>query len=111
MTGSNQTKTVHLIKHNFSVSKSQMVTGADVVHGKPDPQPYLMGLKKIKLPAEHVLVVENAPLGIESARRAGIKVVALKTGLITINELKKCGASWVFNDCAEVLKKINTIVQ
>ncbi len=111
VTGSNQTKTVHLIKHNFSVSKSQMVTGADVVHGKPDPEPYLAGLKKINLKPEQVLVVENAPLGIESARRAGIRVVALKTGLLSAKELKKCDASWVFNNCAEVLKKIDTIVQ
>ena len=66
-----------------------------------------LGLKKIKLPATEVVVIENAPLGIQSAKSAGLKVVALKTGLVSIRDLKKCKPDLVFKDCAEVLKNLS----
>ena len=40
-----------------------MVTGFDVKRGKPDPEPYLMGLQKAGIRAGEAIVVENAPTG------------------------------------------------
>lgn len=51
----------------------------DVVKGKPYPDPYLLGLERIQLPAESVLVLEDAPAGIESGKSAGISVIAMVT--------------------------------
>ncbi|MFH1011850.1 MAG: HAD family phosphatase [bacterium] len=50
-------------------------------HGKPHPEPYLKALEILNLPAHACLVVENAPLGIRSAKAAGIQVVALTVTL------------------------------
>lgn len=50
-------------------------------HGKPHPEPYLKALEALGLPAHECIVVENAPLGIQSAKAAGIKVVALTVTL------------------------------
>ncbi len=58
-----------------------IVTGSDVRHGKPHPEPYLKALKKLKLKARDAVVIENAPFGITSARRAGLKCFALATSL------------------------------
>ncbi len=56
-----------------------LVTGDQVSHGKPHPEPYLAGLRGIAVAADECLVFEDAPPGIRSARAAGIRVVAVRT--------------------------------
>jgi sugar-phosphatase len=51
----------------------------DVVKGKPDPDPYLLGLERLGLPASGALVLEDAPAGIKSGKAAGISVIAMVT--------------------------------
>lgn len=60
---------------------SVIVTGNDVKRGKPHPEPYLKALKKLKLKAKDVAVIENAPFGIDSAKRAKLTCLALSTSL------------------------------
>lgn len=45
--------------------------------GKPAPDVFLFAARQLHTPAEHCLVIEDAPLGIEAARRAGMPCVAL----------------------------------
>jgi sugar-phosphatase len=56
-----------------------MVTADDVVHGKPSPEPYLLGAALLKVAAGDCLVFEDTPAGITSARSAGMRVIALHT--------------------------------
>lgn len=56
---------------------SVIVTADDVRRTKPDPEPYLTALEKLGLPAADCVVVENAPLGIRSAKGAGLRVIAV----------------------------------
>jgi beta-phosphoglucomutase len=58
-----------------------IVGGEMVSHGKPDPEPYIYAINKLKLKAKDSLVVENAPLGISSAKAAGSYCIALDTSL------------------------------
>ena len=58
-----------------------IVTGSDVHHGKPHPEPYLKSLKKLDLKVNEAVVIENAPFGIQSAKRAGLRCLALETSL------------------------------
>ena len=58
-----------------------VVTGNDVKHGKPHPEPYLLSLKKLKIKSAAAVVIENAPFGIQSAKAAGLKCFALETSL------------------------------
>jgi len=53
------------------------VTAEDVAMTKPDPEPYRTALAKLGLPADSVVAVENAPLGIRSAKGAGLVVIAI----------------------------------
>ena len=53
--------------HRFSA----ICSGYDVPWGKPEPDIYLHGAASLGLPAEACLALEDAPLGIESAFRAG----------------------------------------
>jgi beta-phosphoglucomutase len=54
-----------------------VVTGRDVVRGKPDPQVFLLAAERLGLPAERCVVVEDAPVGIAAAHAAGAVAVAL----------------------------------
>ena len=51
----------------------------DVVKGKPDPDPYLLGLERLGISASEALVLEDAPAGIKSGKAAGISVIAMVT--------------------------------
>lgn len=56
-----------------------VVYGAMVQRGKPDPEIYLTTAAKLGVEPARCVVFEDALLGIESARRAGMAVVALTT--------------------------------
>jgi HAD superfamily hydrolase (TIGR01509 family) len=58
-----------------------VVTGDQVTHGKPDPEPYLTALRRLNLPANRALVIENAPLGVRSAKAAGLICLAVETSM------------------------------
>ncbi|GJE87845.1 HAD family hydrolase [Phanerochaete sordida] len=56
-----------------------LVTSNDVVHGKPRPDPYLAGARRLGVDPSQCLVVEDAPSGIAAGRAAGCTVVAVCT--------------------------------
>jgi beta-phosphoglucomutase len=58
-----------------------IITGDEVVRAKPFPDPYLTAAQHLGLEPRECLVVENAPLGIESAKNAGMICVAIATTL------------------------------
>ncbi len=78
-----------------------MVTSTDIMHGKPDPEPFLKGAAKLGFGAADCIVVEDAPAGIRSGKAAGAKVIAVKT---TAAEpvLRAAGADWIVPDCSHV---------
>jgi beta-phosphoglucomutase len=63
-----------------------IVTGEDVSAGKPDPASYLEVLGRAGVEAGQALVFEDADLGAEAARRAGIAVVLVDSGWGSLNE-------------------------
>lgn len=56
---------------------SAVVTGMDVNSGKPDPDVFLVAAHRLGLPPDRCVVVEDAPSGIEAARRAGMRCIGL----------------------------------
>ncbi len=58
-----------------------VVSPADGLRGKPHPDIFLEAARRLGLAAAQCLVFEDAPLGIEAARRAGMGAVALTTTL------------------------------
>jgi beta-phosphoglucomutase len=58
-----------------------IVAGNNVRHGKPSPEPYLRAARSLGVRPDECIVVENAPLGIQSARRAGMYCIAITTSL------------------------------
>lgn len=60
---------------------SVRVAAEDVKRGKPDPEPWLVAAGRLKARPEDCLAVENAPLGVRSAKAAGCPTLALTTTL------------------------------
>jgi sugar-phosphatase len=56
-----------------------MITGSDIEHGKPNPEPYLRGAALLGLDPAVCVALEDAPSGITSALAAGMPVLALPT--------------------------------
>ena len=98
VTGSAQDSLLERLNTRFPgiFTPDRMVTGNDVKHGKPFPEPYLMGLAKAGVKAEEAVVVENAPLGVEAAHAAGIYTIAANTGPLPDQVLLDAGADIVF---------------
>jgi len=59
-----------------------IVSAEDVTAGKPDPQVFLAAAAKLHTPAAFAVVVEDAAVGIEAARRAGMKCVGVSTSAV-----------------------------
>ncbi|MDD2702924.1 MAG: HAD family phosphatase [Candidatus Omnitrophica bacterium] len=57
------------------------ITGDRVIHGKPHPEPYVKAARSLGISPSECVVVENAPLGIRSAKSAGMFCIAVSTSL------------------------------
>lgn len=66
-----------------------VVTGDDVTRGKPDPGLFLMVASRLGVPPENCVVIEDAPNGIEAAKRGGMKAIGVVSGWHTAEELGK----------------------
>ncbi|HEY5570481.1 MAG TPA: HAD-IA family hydrolase [Bacteroidales bacterium] len=104
VTGSGQRTLLNKLNTDFPgmFQKELLVTAFDVKHGKPNPEPYLKGLSKLNVSAEEAIVIENAPLGIQAARAAGVFTVAVNTGPLLDQILLDAGASMLFHSLSEL---------
>ncbi|ABE51371.1 HAD family hydrolase [Methanococcoides burtonii] len=84
-----------------------LISGADVAHGKPHPEPYLKAVEYFGVDKEKCLVIENAPLGVESAKNASLYCVAVSTH-VNPKGLEK--ADKVFNNHSELLEFLKQLV-
>lgn len=76
------------IFHNFET----LVTHDDVVKHKPDPTVYLMAAEKLHIQPSKCIVIEDAPSGIEAAKRAGMKCIAVTASYTTDDDLRAADA-------------------
>lgn len=54
-----------------------VVAAEDVSIGKPDPQVFLTAASRLELAPPQCVVVEDAPMGVEAARRAGMRSIGV----------------------------------
>ena len=116
VTGSGQVTLLDRLNRNFPdiFKKELMVTAFDVKYGKPNPEPYLMGMEKArkvlnganglnreKLKPCNFIVVENAPLGVEAGVKAGVFTIAVNTGPLPDEALLSHGANLLFHSMQE----------
>lgn len=131
VTGSGQLSLIERLDRFFPgvFSKERIVSGRDcpIGHGKPHPDPYLMGLKKAAgltipqgaLPHEiegglapcQAIVVENAPMGVQAGRAAGIFTIGVNTGPLDAKVLADAGANIVLQNMNELASRLDKIIE
>lgn len=79
----------------------QIVGAKDVTHGKPHPEIYLTCAARLGVEPKDCVVFEDAPMGIESALRAGMRVFVLTTVLSAEHAQAIAGVERVIADFRE----------
>lgn len=74
--GTRKTATARLA-HADLPEPDTLVTADDVDEGKPAPNPYLLAARRLGVAPEQSLVLEDAPVGVTGAQRAGAPVIGV----------------------------------
>ncbi len=76
---SSERSVVHAILEKIGVHTvlQTRVTSEDVAEGKPSPDPYLRAAEKMGLAPKDCIAIEDSRNGLLSAKRAGMKVIAV----------------------------------
>lgn len=78
-----------------------VINSAHITNGKPDPEIYLKTASTLNVQPEHCLVFEDAVVGIEAAKSAGMKVVAVAT---TEDKKELSNADLIIDDYRELME-------
>ena len=100
VTGSGQRPLLARLMRDFGeyLDEEHIVTAYDVKRGKPNPDPYLIGLSKTGcLKPWEAIVIENAPLGVQAGVAAQIFTVCVNTGHLPVSLFKERGANVIFD--------------
>ncbi|MCD6013468.1 MAG: beta-phosphoglucomutase [Flavipsychrobacter sp.] len=106
VTGASKARISQHLDKAIEEALTVLITADDVTHTKPHPEPYLKAVGKLNKPAGSCIVVENAILGIQSAKAAGCACYALET---TLSKADLAMADEVFATHKELLSKFEAI--
>lgn len=111
VTGSGQGSLLQRLEKDYpgAFPANRRITGNDVKHGKPAPEPYLKGIELAGVEKWQAIGVDNAPLGVESSSRAGLFTIGVRTGPIAAGSLLEAGADIVVDGMEECARIIRTI--
>lgn len=56
-----------------------VISVEDFTQSKPHPEPYLVTAESLHVPNKECVVIEDAPAGIQSAKKAGMRCIAITT--------------------------------
>jgi beta-phosphoglucomutase len=105
VTASSRLKLKKTVPENFLNMFNVIITGNDTINGKPSPDPYLEAIKRLEINEDKCIVVENAPLGIKSAKSAGVFCIAICT---TLKKDYLIGADIILNNHDELYSWFKT---
>ena len=108
VTGGSRNRVKRLLQDYLNGLFSAIVTSDDVQNTKPFAEPYLKGAQLLGLNVQECLVIENAPLGIQSAKNAGMRVIAIQT---TLGEEHLRQADYIVSSMKEVQAKIQSLLK
>ena len=114
VTGSGQRPLIKRLLNDFDgfLTEDHIVTAYDVERGKPNPDPYLMGLRKTgnNNPWQGI-VVENAPLGVRAGSAANCFTIGINSGPLPDSALADNGADIVLQQMTDLCNLWDEILQ
>lgn len=106
VSGSARANAVHAIPPDEITLFDALITAEEYQRAKPDPEPYITGCQRLGVLPSESIAVENAPLGIASAKTAGLRVVAL-TSTLPAEEL--VGADVVVETLTDLIRLVGVV--
>jgi sugar-phosphatase len=79
----------------------RLISADMVTRGKPDPEPYVLGARRLGFAADDCIVFEDAPSGVKAGVAAGCRVAGV-LGTTKGEMLREAGASWLVESLAGV---------
>jgi len=79
-----------------------IISADDITKSKPNPQGYLLAAEKLQVKPEECVVLEDATVGIEAGKNAGMKVIGVQNG--SLQDLSK--ADIIVENLTQVTKEI-----
>lgn len=108
VTGASRARITEHLDKSLETQLSALITADDVTHTKPHPEPYLKAVAELNKVPENCLVIENAILGIQSAKAAGCVCFAIET---TLSKPDLLLADEIFPSHKELLAKFESLFQ
>jgi len=106
VTGASKVRINEHLNNNLKNKLSILITADDVINTKPHPEPYIKAVLFLNKKPEKCLVIENAILGIESAKSAGCTCFALET---TLDKVQLKNADKIFSSHFELLIQLKSL--
>jgi beta-phosphoglucomutase len=75
VSGASRKEVESLLEQNNLGKFDLIISGEDLEEGKPSPEPFSTALSKLRLKPSEALVVENSPLGVDSATKAKLEYI------------------------------------
>lgn len=112
VTGSGQNTLLNRLDKDFPNAFPQglRVTGHDVTHGKPHPEPFLKGMSLAGSHPENSIAIDNAPLGVMAGTASGAFTIGVTTGPIPEQALIDAGADIVYPSMEALARNIHKLL-
>lgn len=78
----------HLVRLGIRERFDILVTGGDVARPKPAPDLYRVALARSGVPAAGALAFEDSPIGVQAARAAGVRCIAVPSSAGSRHDLQ-----------------------
>src|SRR4028119_750068 len=88
------------------LDQNEAATSSDTEASKPAPDIVEVALKKLKMEPSEVLMLADTPYDIQSAKGAGVEMIAVRSGGFDDEQLKD--ALVIYDDPADLLAHYNT---
>ena len=108
VTGTARHEVQRMLPNNLINKFDVVITANNVKLGKPHPEPYEKAIRRLSCKSNQAVAIENAPFGIQSAKRAGLKCLAIETSLPK-KYLKQADA--VFHSIKHMMKHVDLRVE
>lgn len=80
----------------------EIVSGDEIIYGKPHPEPFLKGVEKSRIKVSEAIGIGDSVYDAQSCKGGGIKFIGILTGKTNLEEFKKIGVR-------EIIKSISKL--
>ena len=100
-TSSDRESTLNILKkNNLDNIFDVIVTFDECSKRKPEPEPYQITARKLDIDPNECIVIEDSSIGVESAKYAGMKCIAIPNEFTRIQDFSK--ADLIVNSASEI---------